>query len=104
MKYCKNLNCVTIIKYYNNVGIPLSRVKYDDCKLNRFHIYKCDRLDQCKFDGYCLDKCNVDEYIKPVACNTKLMCLLTNKHKIQSDCICDKKCSATQNDLDLFFT
>lgn len=102
MKYCKNLNRVIIIKYYNNIGVPLSRLRYDDCKLKQFHIYDCHHLDQCKFDGYCLSKCKADEYIKPVTCNTKLMCLLTNKYKIQSDCKCEDTCSASKSEMYLY--
>ena len=105
MKYCKNLNVVMIIiKYYNNLGIPVSRLKYGDDKLKRFHIYECDSLDQCKFDGYCLHQCKLDEYNRHGTFHTTTVCSLTNTYKKQGDCICDKKCSATQNDLDLFFT
>ncbi len=96
MKYYKNLpELLTAIKYYNNIRTPpFQSTKYCN-KKSKYGIYDCD---------YCLYKCKLNEYIKPVTYHTPLICLLTNKYKVPGDCNCVTKCSATQNDLELLFT
>ena len=80
-------------KYYKNIRIPASQMKYCDGKAKYVHIYDCECLHNCKF----VEHTNHIPYHRP------LICSLTNTYKKDGDCICDEKCSATQNDLELLF-
>lgn len=95
VKYYNNLKEVFLQqKYYKSVLITSSQMKYCDGKSKYVHIYDCE----------CLHTCKLVEYTKPITYHTNLICSLTGTYKKQGDCNCDKKCSATQNDLELLFT
>ena len=72
-------------------------LKYCFGKESYVNINNCECINVCKIKNN-----SYNNFSKPIFYYSSKICKITGLHQKIGDCTCEKKCSATQNDLQLY--